>query len=101
MERQTNRSGRPVAALLFGLIPGLLSLWGIGHFFAGRLTKGLIFFLLGLLLMPISALFIFSFTALLYLDWWGTVALIIIFGAIWIALWLYQSLDAYHEAGGE
>jgi hypothetical protein len=97
----TNRIGRPIGALLLGLIPGLLSLWGVGHFFAGNYGKGILFLLLGLLLLPISMFSVLSFGISMSHDLWLVVAWVILTGIIWIVLWLYQSVDAYHEAGGE
>jgi hypothetical protein len=69
----------------------------MGHFFAGSFTRGLGFFLLGLFMIfvaPLALLFLVQSSSDLFF-------LIIIGVIIWICLWLFQSVDAYWEAGGE
>lgn len=97
-DRQVRPSShRPMAALLLGLIPGLLAVWGIGHIFSGAFTRGLLFFAIGLVLSFITPL-----TPLYTVSGFGEqMALIIIATVVWIALWLFQSVDAYKVAGGE
>ncbi|MBI0584601.1 MAG: hypothetical protein ISF22_10305 [Methanomassiliicoccus sp.] len=90
-------SSRPLAALILAIVPGMFSLWGIGHLFAGKLKKGLLFLFMGLLMMLVGP-FPLAFIVLFLPD----LAFLIVVGAIaWVVLWLYQSVDAYREAGGE
>jgi hypothetical protein len=86
-----------VAALVLGLVPGLLSLWGIGHIFAGRIDRGLAFLVLGLVMSLVAPA-----TLLLVVRDTGGRAILYALGMVaWIILWLYQSIDAYHVAGGD
>jgi hypothetical protein len=92
----TQTSLRPIAALILGIIPGLLSIWGIGHIFAGNSGKGIALLVLGLLMAFVGPLIL-----LLLAPNLGDLAILAIIGIIaWIILWLYQSIDAYWEAGG-
>lgn len=96
-ERITRTSLRPLAALVLAIIPGMLSIWGIGHLFAGKVRRGLAFLALGLvmtLVAPITLLFLVQ-------DMGGRTVLWLIGIVIWVATWIFQSMDAYWEAGGE
>jgi len=90
-------SSKPVAALVLGLVPGLLSLWGIGHIFAGRINRGLAFLVLGLAMTVVAPV------ALIFLapDMGGLLVLSVLGAVAWVVLWLYQSIDAYRMAGGD
>jgi ribosomal protein S27AE len=93
----TRTSVRPIAALIIAMVPGLFSIWGMGHFFAGSPTRGLGFFLLGILMLFAAPLTIFLFAQSI-----GDLLVLAVIGwIVWFALWLYQSMDAYWEAGGE
>ncbi len=86
-----------MAALVLGLVPGLLSLWGIGHIFAGRINRGLGFLLLGLVMAVVAPV-----TMVLLVRDLGGLAILSALGAVaWVVLWLYQSIDAYYVAGGD
>lgn len=88
---------RPLAALVLGLVPGLLSLWGIGHIFAGSSKRGFVFLAIGLMMLlvaPVSLLVLISVDP-------DLLGLAVIGVLVWVALWLYQSVDAYWEAGGD
>lgn len=90
-------SHRPVAALLLGLIPGLLAVWDIGHIFSGAVTRGFFFLIAGLILSVVTPL-----TPLYMTSGFGEqLALIILVTIVWVALGLFQSIDAYKVAGGE
>jgi len=87
-------SNLPTGAMLLALIPGLFSIWGIGHFFAGSLTRGFGFFLLGLITIIVSPFILLQFAQSVGdLLFWAVVGFI-----VWIALWIWQSADAYWEA---
>ncbi len=91
------RSSRPVAALVLGLVPGLLSLWGIGHLFAGRIDRGLAFLFLGLVMS-----FVAPVTLVTLVQDIGGLAVLTVLGAVaWVVIWLFQSIDAYRVAGGD
>lgn len=55
-EKAPRFTSRPVAAMMLGLVPGLLSLWGVGHLFAGRLERGIAFLVLGLVMNYVAPL---------------------------------------------
>jgi hypothetical protein len=89
-------SVRPLAALIFGIIPGMFSIWGVGHFFAGSANKGFLFFCMGLFMAIVAPVTIFLFSNNIGdLIFWAIIGAI-----VWVILWLYQSVDAYWEAGG-
>jgi hypothetical protein len=82
---------------MLGLIPGLFSIWGMGHFFAGSDKRGLAFFLLGLFMA-----FVAPVALIFFVQGLGDLLLLLVIGVIaWVALWLFQSVDAYREAGGD
>ncbi|MBI0584602.1 MAG: zinc ribbon domain-containing protein [Methanomassiliicoccus sp.] len=91
------KSSRPIAALLLGLIPGMFSIWGLGQFFSASMRKGILFFVLGLVLAlvaPVSLVVLIS-------DIGELAGLSILGLVLWVALWILQAIDAYWEAGGE
>lgn len=91
-------TSRHLTTLLLGLIPGLLSIWGIDYFFIGSFWKGLMFLLIGLafwLVIPFGLLGAASVNNGLA-GLYGVVVVL-----FWIFLWLWQSVDAYKDAGGD
>jgi len=96
-ERITRTSLRPLAALILAIVPGILSVWGIGHFFAGKVRRGLAFLALGLLMTVVAPPTLFF----LVHDIGGLALMAVVGIVIWVAVWLFQSVDAYWEAGGE
>lgn len=59
-EKITGFSVRPLAALILSIIPGMFSIWNMGHFFAGSPNKGLALFLLGLMLVIVAPRSLYS-----------------------------------------
>lgn len=95
------KSDRPIAALLLGLVPGLMSIWGIGHFFSGQANagkKGAFFLIIGLVMAFVSPIGIWSMT---YVGGGAEILLAIVLVAVWVGIWLYQAVDAYWCAGGD
>jgi hypothetical protein len=65
--------------------------------FSGKIGNGILFFIMGLILSPVATLI-----AVALRPYWGNLAILMFIGMIiWILLWLFLSLDAYWEAGGE
>jgi len=93
-----NRSpSRPIAALVLGLVPGLFSIWGLGQLFSVSIKKGLLFFVLGVVMTLMD-----PFTIIATINGQGDLAGLSFIGVVlWAALWILQAIDAYWEAGGE
>ena len=88
---------RPIAALLLGLVPGLFSVWGLGQLFSVSIKKGVLFFVLGIVMTLVN-----PFTIIAAINGLGDLAGLSILGMVlWAALWILQAIDAYWEAGGE
>lgn len=103
-EKAPRFTSRPVAAMMLGLVPGLLSLWGVGHLFAGRLERGIAFLVMGLVMnyvAPLSLIPLFQYVWDAPNTWWGLAFLSVLGAVAWIVLWLFQSIDAYRVAGGD
>jgi len=86
---------RPEITLILGLVIGLLGLWGIGQIFVGRIMRGILFLILGLVFGPALVFFVFlgvSFT------FGFAVVLGVFIPIIWFILWIYQAYDAYKLA---
>ena len=82
-------------ALILGLIVGFIGLWGIGQIYVGKIARGIIFLILGLILMPILfVIAFFSVAAIFDLA----VGLFFIIPIIYFILWIYQAYDAYKLA---
>ncbi len=82
-------------AIILGLIVGLIGLWGIGQMYVGRIARGVMFLILGLILMP----------ALVLIGAFGMfvtagLSLLLIFALpiVYLVLWIYQGYDAYKLA---
>jgi hypothetical protein len=73
----------PTAALLLGLLPGLIGFWGIGHIYAGSVLKGLLIMFTGWALIFLTLL---------------TGPFSLCFFIVGLVLWLSQSFDAYRTA---
>jgi len=85
----------PEITLILGLVVGLLGLWGIGQIFVGRIMRGILFLILGLVFGPALVFFVFlgvSFT------FGFAVVLGVFIPIIWFILWIYQAYDAYKLA---
>jgi hypothetical protein len=93
-----NRSStRPIAALLLGLVPGLFSIWGLGQMFSISIKKGVLFFVLGIVMALVN-----PFTLIATINGQGELAGLSILGMVlWAALWILQAIDAYWVAGGD
>jgi hypothetical protein len=74
--------------LLLALLPGFFGFWGIGHFYIGKTTRGVVFLICGLFLDDISVVVIAISL--------GVATPII----VWFPLigWLVESWDAYKRA---
>jgi len=90
----------PEITLILGLVVGLLGLLGIGQIFVGRIMRGIIFLILGLVLGPALVFFVFlgySFAGVFFTSGFGMVLGVFI-PIIWFILWIYQAYDAYKLA---
>lgn len=93
----TKSPSRPIAALILGLVPGLFSIWGLGQLFSVSVKKGVLFFVLGIVMALVN-----PFTLIATINGQGELAGLSVLGMVlWAALWILQSIDAYWVAGGE
>ncbi|MHA1470393.1 MAG: hypothetical protein ACTSSP_07510 [Candidatus Asgardarchaeia archaeon] len=81
----------PGIAALIATIGGIFGIFDLGHFYAGKINKGVLYLILGIIF-----------------DWGGLLLTLTIIGAIIgipmlivaFILWILQIYDAYKEAGG-
>ncbi len=93
-----------VTAIL-ALIPGFFGIMGIGHLYVGKVARGIITLIVGLVLIPLFFLS-FLFIPMMALGGPRTVGigivtffiLIIIGIAAWIGLLIWQTFDSYNLA---
>lgn len=79
-------------ALILGLVLGIFGIWGIGQIYVGKIGKGIILLVVGILIMPLLfALVIFGTIITFGFSW----ILIPLLGIIGFILWLWQAFDAY------
>jgi len=76
-------------AVLLALILGLFGLWGVGHMYAGKVGKGIVLLVAGLIF---GGLFWVSIILTIILI--GFVG-IVLFGIVLFVGWLWQTYDAY------
>lgn len=74
-------------ALLLAILPGLIGIWGIGHFYLGRATRGIVILLAGLFI-GVIAVFVSFITFGIGLP----------IGTLVLAGWALESWDAYRIA---
>lgn len=82
----------PWIAAGLSFVLGFFGIWGMGQIYAGRVGRGIGFFLIGLLL---GALFWFSVILTVILI--GYVGMVL-FGILFVGGWLWQTVDAYSSA---
>lgn len=73
----------PTIALLLALVPGLFGIWGIGHFYVGDFTKGILLLFGGIFLGIIMILTFFCWIIILIIGFF---------------IWIWQAYDAYSIA---
>jgi TM2 domain-containing membrane protein YozV len=84
----------PGIAAVLALVLGAFGLMGVGHIYVGRLARGIVLLIVGIILAVLTfGSFLLGF-ATLGLGWVGA----IIFGVILFILWIWQIFDAYHLA---
>jgi TM2 domain-containing membrane protein YozV len=76
-------------AVVLALVLGFFGLWGVGHMYAGRVGKGIMLLVIGLI---VGGLFWVSVLLTVILIGFVGIAL---FGLIMFAGWLWQTYDAY------
>ena len=79
-------------AVVLALILGIFGLWGVGHMYAGKVGKGIVLLIVGLIFGGL-----FWVSILLTIILIGFVG-IVLFGLIMLAGWLWQTYDAYETA---
>jgi TM2 domain-containing membrane protein YozV len=84
----------PGVALILGLIVGLF-LWGIGQIYVGKIMRGIIFLILGLIFAPL--LYGIAVLGVIMTGGIGWIILPIL-GIVFLILWIYQAFDAYKLA---
>jgi TM2 domain-containing membrane protein YozV len=84
----------PGIAALLAAILGIWGLMGIGHIYVGKIAKGVVFLIVGIIL---AGLVWVSF-ALGFLTLGFGFIFTLIFAVILVILWIYQIVDAYNLA---
>ena len=79
----------PWIAAALGLIVGFFGIWGLGQIYAGRVARGLGFFLIGVILGGL-----FWLSVILTVILIGYVGMVL-FGILFLGGWLWQTFDAY------
>jgi TM2 domain-containing membrane protein YozV len=96
----------PGIAALLALFLGFLGILGIGHIYAGKLAKGLILLVVGLLFAPLAFIFIFfSFVPFIAMGRGiglglgaALLVVVVILGVAWLAIRIWSTVDAYRTA---
>ena len=84
---------------MLALLPGFIGLFGIGHIYVGKIVKGIILLLVGLIVVPFITLGVaFGLFAFGSGAVGGGIALIVVLGIVWIVIWIWQTFDAYKLA---
>lgn len=89
----------PGVAALLALLLGFFGLFGIGHIYVGKIVKGIVLLVIGIVAMPLfvlSSFFGFSFLGDSGIRAW--IILAIIAGIAWLVIWIWQTFDAYRLA---
>jgi TM2 domain-containing membrane protein YozV len=90
------RKDAGIAALIAGL--GGLFLFGLGHFYVGKIGRGVVFLVVGLLLkIPLIWLIPIGMLSVLFGSGEGFAALALL-GLLNLVLWIAQIYDPYHLA---
>jgi hypothetical protein len=85
----------PGVALILGLLLPLIALWGIGHIYVGKLGRGIMWLIIGLILIPVLYGIAFvGFIATFGAGW----ILLPILSIVVLILWIWQAFDAYQLA---
>lgn len=89
----------PLIAITLALIPGVFGIFGLGHIYAGKIRRGIILLIVGIVVVPICifGIFLLGFLGSLVFGGsagWGFVALLIILNVIYVGLFLWQIYDA-------
>ncbi len=84
----------PGIAAVLALILGIVGLWGIGHIYVGRLGRGIVLLIVGIILAVLTYGSIFLGFITLGLGFIGA----IFFGVITFGVWIWQIFDAYSLA---
>lgn len=85
----------PGIALILGLLLGLIGIWGIGQIYVGRIGRGILLLIVGLLIVPL--VFAIAFFGVIFTFGAGWVILPIL-GILFFILWIWQGFDAYQLA---
>jgi TM2 domain-containing membrane protein YozV len=99
---ETKNSG--LAAIL-AFILGFFGLWGVGHIYVGKIAKGIVLLVLGILIDWVIAFGVgVGLFALLLTPYYyryapgGLVAGLLLYAVMSIGLWIWQICDAYKSA---
>ena len=84
----------PGVAAVLALVLGFFGLMGVGHIYVGRLARGIVLLIVGIILAALTFGSLFLGFVTLGLGWVGT----IIFGIILLILWIWHTFDAYSLA---
>jgi len=84
----------PGVAAVLAVVLGILGLMGIGHIYVGRIGRGIVLLIVGLILSVLTwGSFVLGFVTF-GLGFIG----FIIFGIVLLILWIWQIIDAYNLA---
>lgn len=89
----------PGIAALLALLLGLFGIFGIGHIYVGKIARGLVLLVAGILVVPVFlAIGVLGIISLDGNFMHGGFVLMILSGAIWFILLIWQTFDAYRLA---
>jgi len=84
----------PGTAAVIALVVGVVLFWGVGHIYVGKVLKGIGIMVAG---WVIEGLLILSFFSIIAVGI-GGLALILLFAALALGGWIWQTFDAYSLA---
>ncbi len=89
----------PTIATILAVVLGFFGLFGIGHIYVGRIARGIVLLILGLIIVPLFVFgAIFNFALFGSGGLGGGIVLIIFSAVIWFILLIWQTFDAYSLA---
>jgi TM2 domain-containing membrane protein YozV len=88
----------PGTTVVLAVVLGLIGIMGVGHLYLGKVTRGIILLILGLVILPMIVSYFLYLSVSMGSSIYSIVAPVIIIIAVWMGLLIWQAFDAYQLA---
>jgi TM2 domain-containing membrane protein YozV len=88
----------PGTAAVLALILGFIGLLGIGHIYVGRLVRGIVVLIVGIISLLLTFLGLIASTEVGFALEMEGLRILGLFGILYLGLWIWQIFDAYDLA---